>query len=236
MKPVLMSVPVSPSSSSVAIIVRRSGQCPLRQPRVWLWIAAFALPAHVALAVALSGFMVMQGDDVAACPVTRVMRVALVDAPPAPTPVAPVAAPRHFAAATPRHASPQSAPRAERALRQAAVAPAAPQQDAKRDVAASVAPAARPDEPTFGLERAARFLVPPPPPPYPAASRARGEQGVVRVMARVDGNGPPAGVKLADSSGFQRLDSAALNAVKTWQFADGRGEWVVVPVRFTLTN
>jgi len=47
-------------------------------------------------------------------------------------------------------------------------------------------------------------------------------------------------VELKESSGFSRLDHAALDAVQSWKFAPAkRGEqpvatWVVVPIKFSL--
>jgi protein TonB len=47
-------------------------------------------------------------------------------------------------------------------------------------------------------------------------------------------------VEIAESSGFDILDEAAVKAVKRWQFVPGTAkgkriaQWVVVPVRFSL--
>ncbi len=79
-----------------------------------------------------------------------------------------------------------------------------------------------------------------PPPRYPAASRHLGEQGRVLVRVYVDASGLPAHVELNKSSGYVRLDNAALEAVRRWRFAPARqgeqsiGAWVLVPVVFNL--
>jgi len=79
-----------------------------------------------------------------------------------------------------------------------------------------------------------------PAPEYPSASRQLGEQGRVLVRAFVDDNGWVAQALLRKSSGYSRLDAAALDSVKRWRFVPARrGEqavsaWVVVPVAFTL--
>lgn len=57
-----------------------------------------------------------------------------------------------------------------------------------------------------------------PRPPYPRRSRQLGEQGVVIVTVTVDVTGTPTGVELKASSGFERLDEAALEAVAEWRF------------------
>lgn len=81
-----------------------------------------------------------------------------------------------------------------------------------------------------------------PPPTYPRISRSLGEQGRVMVRVLVHANGMPDStrIELRISSGFERLDAAALAAVKGWRFKPGtRGTvpeamWVNVPVNFTL--
>jgi protein TonB len=220
-------------------VVRRGGQCPLRQPRVWMWALAFALPAHVVLALALGG-VAFQGKELVACPVTHVMRVALVA--PEPMPSATPAPERHLVpiAEAARAAVPPREPITERkaVVRDefAAKPTAQPQATGRQSEMAALAPAAGGAPASFGVNRSPEFLTPPPPPPYPAASRARGEAGVVHILARLVNDGAPVEVKLARSSGFDRLDGAALHAVRDWQFV-ARGEaWVMVPVRFVLTE
>ena len=80
------------------------------------------------------------------------------------------------------------------------------------------------------------------PPSYPVASRRAREEGlvVVRVSVRVDGTAAEA--VLAQSSGFPRLDQAALDAVGAWRFQpalrNGRPveRQLDVPVRFRLRD
>ncbi len=85
-----------------------------------------------------------------------------------------------------------------------------------------------------------RFRAPPSPPVYPRQSIERDEEGVVLVRALVDPSGAPQRVVVHKGSGFQRLDEAALEAVRRWRFEpmvrDGRATsaWVQVPVRFRL--
>ncbi len=79
-----------------------------------------------------------------------------------------------------------------------------------------------------------------PPPAYPPVSRRLGETGkvVVRVFIGTDGSAQKGEVR--SSSGFERLDAAALAAAVKWRYVPGkRGDvpeamWVNVPIHFTL--
>lgn len=79
-----------------------------------------------------------------------------------------------------------------------------------------------------------------PKPSYPALSRRMGEQGNVLLSVYVSEAGAAQSVRLKQSSGFNRLDNAALEVVSRWRFAAARqGEklvasWVNVPVKFVL--
>ena len=79
-----------------------------------------------------------------------------------------------------------------------------------------------------------------PPPKYPAESRKLREEGVVLLKVSVTPEGRPADVQLQRSSGFARLDEAALRAVRRWEFNPARvgvtpiACVVEVPVRFGL--
>jgi periplasmic protein TonB len=79
-------------------------------------------------------------------------------------------------------------------------------------------------------------------PTYPSASRRAGEEGSVRLKVLVDERGRPQQVQVAQGSGFARLDSAAIEAVKKWRFVaatDGTKAvtaWTQVVVTFKLTN
>jgi periplasmic protein TonB len=79
-------------------------------------------------------------------------------------------------------------------------------------------------------------------PVYPSASRRGGEEGTVRLRVLVDERGRPRDVQLAQSSGFPRLDDAAMDAVRRWRFqaaSDGTNAisaWTQVAVSFKLTD
>lgn len=78
------------------------------------------------------------------------------------------------------------------------------------------------------------------PPKYPEESVAAHEEGVVMVRVEVDASGHVTAVSLAKSSGFHRLDQAALRAVKEWRFFPETLAGIPVssvknqPVRFKL--
>ncbi len=55
------------------------------------------------------------------------------------------------------------------------------------------------------------------PPEYPAISRRMGEEGKLILRVELDENGHIDNAKVLNSSGYERLDAAALSAVKNWQ-------------------
>lgn len=79
-----------------------------------------------------------------------------------------------------------------------------------------------------------------PDPNYPAMSRRLGEQGRVVLEVYILANGTVGELKIKQSSGFNRLDQAALQAVQQWRFQPARrGQqaidyWYVQPVSFSL--
>lgn len=81
-----------------------------------------------------------------------------------------------------------------------------------------------------------------PPPVYPAASRRLGEEGKVLVRVFVSSEGLPEKLELRSSSGYGRLDDAAMETIKRWKFVPARqgdkaiAAWVIVPIVFTLNQ
>jgi protein TonB len=79
-----------------------------------------------------------------------------------------------------------------------------------------------------------------PKPAYPPLSKRLGEQGkvVVRVLIGVDG--APQKAEIRTSSGFERLDQAALATVLRWRYVPGKragvaeAMWFNVPINFVL--
>jgi protein TonB len=79
-----------------------------------------------------------------------------------------------------------------------------------------------------------------PKPVYPPFSRRVGEEGKVLLKVRVSAQGGALDVAVSRSSGFPRLDSAAVDAVARWRFVPARRgdepveSSVIVPISFTL--
>lgn len=79
-----------------------------------------------------------------------------------------------------------------------------------------------------------------PKPAYPVMSKRLGEQGkvVVRVLIGVDGVAQKAEIR--QSSGFDRLDQAALTTAQRWRYVPGKrggapeAMWFNVPIHFIL--
>jgi periplasmic protein TonB len=61
-----------------------------------------------------------------------------------------------------------------------------------------------------------------PKPPYPPISKRLGEQGNVKVRIFIGADGLPKKTELQQTSGFERLDQAALVAVMTWRYVPGK--------------
>ncbi|MCC9605571.1 energy transducer TonB [Blastopirellula sp. JC732] len=100
--------------------------------------------------------------------------------------------------------------------------------------------------PTVDSVAGARIDVPPQPTPtnaapgYPPTSRSRREEGRVILRVTISATGEVAEVEIFQSSGFERLDQAALLAVKQWKFTPAQSEGrnvatrVKIPVSFSL--
>ena len=79
-----------------------------------------------------------------------------------------------------------------------------------------------------------------PKPPYPMLAQRMGYQGKVVLNVEVLGEGRAGEIKLHSSSGYDILDKAALQTVKTWKFAPARRfgqpvtQWFLVPIKFSL--
>ena len=81
-----------------------------------------------------------------------------------------------------------------------------------------------------------------PRPPYPMVARRMGYHGKVVLDVEVLAEGKAGDVKLHQSSGFDILDNAAMQTVKTWRFTPARrfGQAVtqrfLVPIKFSLED
>ncbi len=79
-----------------------------------------------------------------------------------------------------------------------------------------------------------------PKPRYPPISHRLGEQGTVLVQVLVSEKGLAQDAQVKTSSGFYRLDNAALTTVLTWRFVPGKragvpqAMWFTVPITFGI--
>lgn len=81
-----------------------------------------------------------------------------------------------------------------------------------------------------------------PAPDYPTLSRHMGEQGRVLMKVLVSADGAADEIQIEKSSGSERLDNAAINAVKKWRFIPAKknnqplSAYVLVPMKFSLNS
>ncbi|HEX5539060.1 MAG TPA: energy transducer TonB [Methylophilaceae bacterium] len=81
-----------------------------------------------------------------------------------------------------------------------------------------------------------------PPPRYPTLSRRMGEEGRVLLRVHVTENGDAENVEIEKGSGSERLDEAALEAVRKWKFVPAKRDnqavsaSVLVPMKFSLRD
>jgi len=166
--------------------------------------------------------------------------------PPAPPPPKPAPAPPKPVAPKPRPApmpvavpDPTPAPAAPTGV----VEPQPPAPPvAAAPVAAPAAPAAppAPAAPSIELPSSDASYLNNPKPVYPAVSKRLGEQGKVMLRVLIGTDGLPQKVEVKQSSGFERLDRQAIDAVMRWRFVPGKRNgvpeamWNLVPINFVL--
>lgn len=79
-----------------------------------------------------------------------------------------------------------------------------------------------------------------PKPPYPPLSRRMGEQGKVVIRTLIGADGMAQEASIHQSSGFDRLDQAALATARKWRYVPGKragvaeAMWFNVPFTFVL--
>jgi protein TonB len=79
-----------------------------------------------------------------------------------------------------------------------------------------------------------------PKPPYPPLSRRLGEQGKVVIRTLIGADGVAQEASIHQSSGFDRLDQAALATARKWRYVPGKhagvaeAMWFNVPFTFVL--
>ncbi len=93
------------------------------------------------------------------------------------------------------------------------------------------------EEPRFGVSYLNN-----PAPDYPSMSRRQGEEGRVLMKVLVSADGAAEDVQIEKTSGSDRLDNAAVAAVKKWRFIPAKknnqplSAYVLVPIKFSLDN
>ncbi|BBE35153.1 energy transducer TonB [Sphingosinicella microcystinivorans] len=102
-------------------------------------------------------------------------------------------------------------------------------------VAIKAPPAPRPAAPpTFVADDLGATMISAKPPAYPLESRRKREQGIVVLALTLGTDGNVADIHLAKSSGYDRLDRAALGAVRHWRWSPTIRDGVAVAVRGTV--
>lgn len=121
-----------------------------------------------------------------------------------------------------------------------AAPPPAPVEAPPAPVAAAPAPAT-PPQPKQLAASAVAYLIQPAP-KFPEASRRLGESGVVRLKVLVDESGRPVEIQVTQSSGYDRLDKAAVAAMKLARmkpYMEGgvpRAVWAPASLTFDLQD
>ncbi|MBC7445688.1 MAG: energy transducer TonB [Polaromonas sp.] len=165
-------------------------------------------------------------------------------APTLPAPlVKPVAAVQKKVAPRPLLSAPAS-PLATADPAPLALAPAGSLAPATPPLAAAAAaagpPAAAPAPSAMVLPSSNADYLQNPKPAYPPLSKRLGEQGKVVVRVLIGADGQPQKAELRQSSGFERLDQAALATVLKWRYLPGKrggvteDMWFNVPINFVL--
>lgn len=215
-------------------------------PRVGTF--ALVLAAHVALAVWVSHAAAGKNEDPAPLRMdVRMIETAAPRTPEAPRPVPQQAKPTPAAERPPaRRVAPAPSPTVLAAAPTAAPSatsfPVPPQSIApsKEETAPPAAPAPV-AAPVVGPRFDADYLQNPPP-VYPPLSRRLHEEGKVLLFVQVSAKGEAESVEVRKSSGFPRLDEAAMSAVRKWRFVPARrgaetiASSVVVPLVFRLES
>jgi periplasmic protein TonB len=224
---------------------------PFMNRKTTVVISVIAL--HVGVLWALQSGLVRRVAE-AVVPAEILVEIMAPPAPPAPTPQ-PLAQPKvQTKAPTPKPVQPTPTPVAQPAPVPLAIGPtaAAPEPSA----AAPTAVAAAPSSTNTGNALNAPPAPPAPPkitqpstdadylnnarPQYPPLSKRLNEQGKVVVRALIGTDGTASQASIKSSSGFDRLDQAALATVLKWRYVPGKrggvaeAMWFDVPVNWVL--
>lgn len=148
----------------------------------------------------------------------------------------PVAAPAPALSAAPAAAPSQAAQSAGATASSSPASQASPSAAASGSAVAAAATApARVEMPSSGADYLNN-----PKPVYPPASKRMGEQGLVIVGVLIGADGQALKAEIRQSSGFERLDQAALSTTLRWRYVPGKragqpeSMWFNVPINFVL--
>lgn len=220
-------------------------------------IALAVVALHVGLIWALqSGLLVRTAELIVPAEVLAqfIEPAAPIEKPAPPSPPSPPAPPVRLVKPAPvvqKKVVPQRAPPSSAlplAIADPTPSPNAPTGSLTQDLAstpapvatAPAAPPAPPAPPAIQLPSSNADYLQNPKPAYPPLSRRLGEQGKVLVRVLIGADGVPKKAEMRQSSGFDRLDQAALNTVLKWRYLPGkRGGvaeemWFNVPINFVL--
>jgi protein TonB len=230
--------------------------CELRAPaadRTALWFsAAMALAVHAALLLAWRyaprepQLIEVKGDAVEVALVESAPAAAVPEPtpdPPPPTPPVPEPrpVPKEPEMTMPEPPRPVTTPPPAMPARQVPKPVARPSAAARPaatvPVGARASSSAGMGKPAVGRIVGKPVYIVPPSPAYPAESRVAGEQGLVLLRVTVDARGRPSAVSVARSSGFPRLDRAAVEGGWRCRISNAMdGGQFEAPVRFTLRD
>jgi periplasmic protein TonB len=219
-------------------------------------IALVVVALHVGLLAALQSGLLMRAAEIV---VPAEMLVQLIEPSPPkaePPPAAPLPEPPQKKTA-PVQAAPAPAPK-PRAVEKAEPAPSAPAGVVNAPVEpapitavpapataappAPLAPPAPPAPPVVQSPSSDADYLQNPKPQYPENSERLGEQGTSTIRVLIGTDGVPQKAEIGQSSGFNRLDRAALATVLRWRFVPGKRNgvpeamWFSVPIVWKLTN
>lgn len=218
----------------------------LRWPHRSTGIALGVVALHVALLAALQSGLLRRAVE-RVVPVQPMAVLAPEASPPHPVPpkaaVVPPAAPQPRQSVPAPQAVVAAAPMPQAAV-EAAPSPTASTGVATQPIAPPLlAPQAAVPAPTpakVELPSTQAEYLHNPKPAYPLLSKRAGEQGAVLVRVLIGTDGLPQKAELKASSGFDRLDRAALATVLQWRYVPGKrggvpeAMWFNVPINFVL--
>ena len=177
-----------------------------------------------------------------------IMANVITDAPATPTPLTPQTQPKIL----PQPRTPTPLTQTPKVTPTPVVSTAAPTAAAPIMPAPSTAPAAATpagnQRPSTSTAAPAAVVLPSsdadylnnPAPVYPGMSRRMGEQGTAVLGVFINTEGRAEKAEIRTSSGYSRLDEAALATVQRWRYAPGQragvpeAMWFNVPIRFVL--